>query len=117
MHIGVVDAALVSLDNDLQDTGSRKGSTFDRLYSVMNDKPSKNQPANKPDGKRQTTAHDSSTKMNPGFDMWLGNKLHQMFDAVAAEPLPADLLKLLDQLDKKTQPPQSENEDKKNSRK
>jgi hypothetical protein len=44
----------------------------------------------------------SGTKMNPAFDTWLEEKLHNMFDAVAAEPLPADLLKLLDELDQKT---------------
>jgi hypothetical protein len=35
------------------------------------------------------------------FDVWLERKLHEMFDAVAREPLPADLLSLVNQLAKK----------------
>lgn len=34
--------------------------------------------------------------MNPAFDDWLDNKLHSMFNAVVSEPLPPELLKLLD---------------------
>jgi hypothetical protein len=30
------------------------------------------------------------------FDLWLHKQLHAMYDEIASEPLPADLLKLID---------------------
>jgi len=30
------------------------------------------------------------------FDMWLHKQLHAMYDEIAAEPLPNDLLKMID---------------------
>lgn len=30
------------------------------------------------------------------FDLWLQKQLHAMYDEIASEPLPADLLKLID---------------------
>ncbi len=38
-------------------------------------------------------------KFNPAFDSWLETKLHKIFDSVASEPLPQDLVKLLDDID------------------
>jgi hypothetical protein len=38
-------------------------------------------------------------KPNPAFDAWLETKLHAIFDAASVEPLPQDLVKLLDKLD------------------
>jgi hypothetical protein len=38
-------------------------------------------------------------KLNPAFDSWLETKLHAIFDAASTEPLPQDLMKLLDKLD------------------
>ena len=38
-------------------------------------------------------------KFNPAFDAWLETKLHKIFDSVASEPLPQDLVKLLDDID------------------
>lgn len=35
------------------------------------------------------------------FDTWLERKLHDMFDSVTLEPLPAELLSLVNQLNKK----------------
>ncbi len=40
--------------------------------------------------------------MNTAFDSWLDKQLHNIFDAVAAEPLPPNLVKLLETLDEKT---------------
>ena len=31
----------------------------------------------------------------PNFDNWLDRQLHEMFDKVSAEPLPADLVDLV----------------------
>jgi len=30
------------------------------------------------------------------FDLWLNRSLHQLYDGVAAEPIPAELLKLIE---------------------
>jgi hypothetical protein len=104
MHIGVVDAALATFDDEFHDDAqTHKGVIVDRLHSVMNDKPSSkanSQPA--PRGIASPRGQAGGTKTNPAFDAWLEGKLHNMFDAVAAEPLPSDLVKLLEQLDQKT---------------
>ena len=34
--------------------------------------------------------------VDQAFDTWLQRELHQMYDKVAREPIPADLLKLID---------------------
>jgi hypothetical protein len=34
--------------------------------------------------------------MEQPFDNWLHKQLHEMYDAVAKEPLPDDLMKLID---------------------
>ena len=33
----------------------------------------------------------------PAFDLWLSRGLHQMFDDVAQEPIPEDLLRLIEE--------------------
>lgn len=63
----------------------------------MNDKP-----PSKPQPRAAAPSAETSSKTNPAFDSWLETKLHKMFDAVASEPLPPDLVKLLEQLDQKT---------------
>jgi hypothetical protein len=102
MFIGVVAGALKAL-MEKNGTDSRQESSADRFCPAMNDKPSSKLPP-RDKAKAQNTADGSGNKMNPAFDTWLEDKLHNMFDSVASEPLPADLLKLLDELDKKTSP-------------
>lgn len=46
-------------------------------------------------GKREAV----TTKLNPAFDSWLEGKLHKIFDTASTEPLPQDLLNLLDKID------------------
>ena len=42
------------------------------------------------------------------FDVWLQKQLHAMYDEIAGEPLPADLLKLIESdAEKKRKPPGS----------
>ena len=94
MHVGIVNAALAAIDDEIDGMEAYAGPNLERLCSVMTDKPSPKNRQTKPQARAES-------KMNPAFDAWLENKLHSMFDAVAAEPLPADLLKLLDRLDKK----------------
>ena len=37
------------------------------------------------------------TKLDQAFDTWLDRELQRMFDDVAREPIPDDLLKLIDE--------------------
>ncbi len=107
MHIGVVSTALAAIDHELHGTDASAGSNLERLCSVMTDKP--------PSKTQQTNSKarvEAQNRMNPAFDSWLENKLHSIFDTVAAEPLPPDLLRLLETLDKKMTPP---DDDKKTS--
>ena len=39
------------------------------------------------------------TKLNPAFDSWLEGKLNKIFDTASTEPLPLDLVKLLEKID------------------
>lgn len=94
MHVGIINAALAAIDHEMHGTDVCAGPKLERLCSVMSDKPSSK-------NRQAPSQPRAESKMNPAFDTWLENKLHSMFDAVASEPLPADLLKLLDQLDKK----------------
>lgn len=48
-----------------------------------------------PDAKRQSKPTDAA------FDIWLNRGLHQMFDDVANEPIPDELLKLIEEDRKK----------------
>lgn len=45
------------------------------------------------DGKPQRVAKPSTERP---FDMWLQKQLHAMYDEIASEPLPNDLLNLID---------------------
>jgi hypothetical protein len=48
---------------------------------------------------RGRSAGQTERAANAAFDLWLERKLHDMFDSVAAEPLPEDLLRVIAQLD------------------
>ncbi len=48
-----------------------------------------------PNGRSQSSAR-KKRKGDNAFDVWLQRGLHQMFDAVAAEPVPEDLLRLIE---------------------
>ena len=48
---------------------------------------------------------DAVSALGQAFDTWLERKLHAMFDSTALEPLPADLLALVNQIDKKDASP------------
>ena len=101
MHIGVVNAALAAIDDELSGVETRKYASVERLYPDMNDKPTS--PKAEPLAAAPKPARTEPDKNNnPAFDTWLEKKLHNMFDAVAAEPLPPDLVKLLERLDQKT---------------
>ncbi|MGE4063005.1 MAG: hypothetical protein AB7E79_06515 [Rhodospirillaceae bacterium] len=54
---------------------------------------------NKMKADASTVTPRAQAKFNPAFDAWLETKLHKIFDSVASEPLPADLMKLLGDID------------------
>jgi len=46
---------------------------------------------------RSLEAQRSKTGNEKPFDAWLRKQLHAMYDEIAAEPLPSDLIDLIDQ--------------------
>ncbi len=101
MHIGVVNAALAATDDELSGVDAHKSASVDRLHSNMTDKPSSPKAETRASASKPARL-ETAKNNNPAFDTWLEKKLHNMFDAVAAEPLPPDLVKLLEKLDQKT---------------
>lgn len=64
----------------------------------MNDtpeKPGKSQFDMTPDAK--TVARGRRSSPDAAFDLWLQRGLHTLFDDVAKEPIPAELLALIEQ--------------------
>jgi len=49
-----------------------------------------------------------------GFDRWLNRQLHRLYDPVLAEPVPDDLLRLLEGFDPKPAPPPAADEEENN---
>jgi Anti-sigma factor NepR len=101
MHIGVVNAARAAMDDELSGVETRNRAIVDRLHFDMTEKP----PSSKSEPRASASASarlEPAKNNNPAFDTWLEKKLHNMFDAVASEPLPPDLVKLLEKLDQKT---------------
>lgn len=41
-------------------------------------------------------------KLDDGFDRFLNRQLHQLFDPILAEPVPDDLMKLIEQFEEPT---------------
>ncbi len=65
--------------------------SFHAQYAMAND--------NKPQKDRaDDSARDKKVKApaERPFDMWLQKQLHAMYDEIAAEPLPDDLVKLIE---------------------
>ena len=62
--------------------------------TMANEKPQKNKGSGGESGKSKTPPSKPSRERP--FDMWLQKQLHSMYDEIAAEPLPADLLNLID---------------------
>jgi hypothetical protein len=64
---------------------------------------------NKPQKDRAANAARMKNMKAPAerpFDMWLQKQLHAMYDEIAAEPLPDDLMNLIERdAEKKDKPP------------
>jgi hypothetical protein len=50
-----------------------------------------------PNAKTTPPAEKQQPRMDQPFDHWLHKQLHEMYDAIAKEPLPDDLLRLIDE--------------------
>ena len=48
------------------------------------------------DGRAATAARSKPRGNDRPFDMWLHKQLHAMYDEIASEPLPSDLLNLIE---------------------
>jgi hypothetical protein len=48
------------------------------------------------DGRAASVARPRPRSNDRPFDMWLHKQLHAMYDEIASEPLPDDLLNLID---------------------
>jgi len=75
--------------------------SFRVQYTMAND--------NKPQKDRNSTSAQGKSTIAPAekpFDMWLHKQLHAMYDEIAAEPLPDDLVNLIERdAGKKQGPP------------
>jgi hypothetical protein len=54
------------------------------------------QPDMKQPRSKKTKSEKAPTPQSVAFDLWLQRGLHQMFDDVASEPIPEELLKLIE---------------------
>jgi hypothetical protein len=65
---------------------------------VHDDKRRPGAPAPKPEQKAEDGKAGRANKVSAErpFDMWLQKQLHAMYDEIASEPLPNDLLNLID---------------------
>jgi len=71
--------------------GSAEFSSFRAQYAMAND--------NKPEKNRAAPPAREKNMKEPAerpFDMWLHKQLHAMYDEIAAEPLPDDLINLIE---------------------
>jgi hypothetical protein len=80
---------------------SVEGSSFHAQCAMAND--------NKPQKDRDAEADRNKKVKEPTterpFDMWLQKQLHAMYDEIAAEPLPNDLVDLIERDADKSKPP------------
>ena len=94
--MGILTRRNVCLGRD-----SVEGSSFHAQCAMANDnKPQKDRAAEAARDKRVK----EPTAERP-FDMWLQKQLHAMYDEIAAEPLPNDLIKLIERDASKSKTP------------
>src|SRR5215218_9038773 len=84
--------------------GSAEFSSFRVQYAMANDNKRQNDRAAPPAREKNMKAPAERP-----FDMWLHKQLHAMYDEIAAEPLPDDLIDLIENdAGKKEAPPGDE---------
>lgn len=57
---------------------------------------SRKPPSNPPTAKPSEAPRPDGRAPDGAFDVWLQRGLHQLYDSVAAEPIPAKLLRLIE---------------------
>lgn len=62
----------------------------------MSRDPRKMSPPGPPGAPHPAKRRAGGRAVDQAFDTWLQRELHQMYDQVAREPIPDDLLKLID---------------------
>jgi hypothetical protein len=62
----------------------------------MSDTPKRTMPADGGHGPLRRRGGKGQADVTDAFDTWLDRQLHQMFDRVAKEPIPEDLLRLIE---------------------
>jgi hypothetical protein len=50
-----------------------------------------------PPAAKMPLGEENAPRMDQPFDHWLHKQLHEMYDAIAKEPLPDDLMRLIDE--------------------
>jgi hypothetical protein len=90
--MGILARRVVCLGQDPAAFASVRGEC-----TMANEKPQKNKANGSPIGSEsvKSNAPSKPSRERP-FDMWLQKQLHSMYDEIAAEPLPTDLLNLID---------------------
>lgn len=62
----------------------------------MSDTPKRAMPADGGQNAARRRGGKGRADVTNAFDVWLDRQLHQMFDRVAKEPIPEDLLRLIE---------------------
>ena len=86
--MGILARRVVCLGQDPAEFASFRAERI-----MANEKPQKGKANNLESAKPK--APPKASRERP-FDMWLQKQLHSMYDEIAAEPLPSDLLNLID---------------------
>jgi hypothetical protein len=62
-------------------------------------------------GNEESDVGSEEALVDRGFDRWLNRQLHRIYDPVLGEPVPDEMLRLLDQFGPKPQTPVEQEED------
>ena len=64
-----------------------------------------------PGDRRAGRKQSDESMVDRGFDLFLNRQLHQLYDPVLNEPIPEELLRLLNQFDDRAEPAKEEKPD------
>jgi hypothetical protein len=89
LDMGILARSMVCLGQDPAEFTSFRGERA----MANDDKPQKHKPDELQRAKAKAGLKPSTERP---FDMWLQKQLHAMYDEIASEPLPTDLLNLIE---------------------
>jgi hypothetical protein len=75
----------------MSETGRKRGP----MRSGEGPRNGSGQPAGPPGGEKM--GGDKAGGVDQAFDLWLHRSLHQLYDRVATEPVPEELLRLIEE--------------------